>query len=169
MPDPTLENLTPEQRAKLSFADLLLKNPDVALEAKKLAKKVNPELRFPDVEQQEAIAAATADLRKKQEEMEATINKDRIERAQEAKRAELRQQGVDVAALESFMKENELYSYDKAVKIFGQVNRVAPPTPTNILQDAQKADFKEWWKDPVKAARAEAEKFFEERGIARRA
>lgn len=170
MADPnSLENLTPDQRAKLSFAELLLKNPDVALEAKRLAKKVNPELRFPDVEQQEAIAKATQDIAKKQQEFEETLNKDRIERQQEAKRSELRQQGVDVAALEAFMKENEIYSYDKAQKIFAQVNKIAPPTPTNLLNEAAKPDFNKWWKDPAKSAREEAEKFFEERGIQRRA
>lgn len=168
MADSSLENLTPDQRAKLSFADLLLKNPDVAMEAKRLAKKVNPELRFPDVEQQDAIAAATADLRKKQEEFEVRLTREGIERSQEAQRATLRQHGVDVPALEAFMKEHEIYSYEKAQKIFAQVNRVAPPTPSNLLQESQKADFKEWWKDPVKAARVEAEKFFEERGIVRR-
>jgi hypothetical protein len=164
----SLENLTPEQRAKLSFAELLLKNPDVALEAKKLAKKVNPELRFPDVEQQEAIAAATADLRKKQEEMADQINKDKIERQREAKREDLRRRGIDPDALELYMKENNWWDYDKAEKGFALVNRVAPPTPTNLLNEAAKPDFNRWFKDPNKTAREEAEKYFEERGIVRR-
>lgn len=165
----SLEDLTSEQRAFLAAGELLLKNPEVMMEAKRLIKKVKPDVRFQDLETQDQIDASTKKLREEQEKLTEKINKDALERKFEEQRARLRADGVDVEALEAFMKENELYSYEKAAKIYAQVNKPATPTPSSLLQDMSKPDAKNFWADPVKAAREEAEKYFQERGILRRA
>jgi hypothetical protein len=164
----SLEDLTSEQRAFLAAGELLLKNPEVAMEAKRLIKKVKPDVRFQDLETHDSIEASTKKLRDEQEKIQEALNKDRLERQFESQRAKLRADGVDVEALEAFMKENELYSYEKAAKIFKQVNALAPPTPSSLMQDMDLPDAKAFWKDPVKAARSEAEKYFADRGILRR-
>lgn len=164
----SLEDLTSEQRAYLAAGELLLKNPEVAMEAKRLIKKVKPDVRFQDLETHESIEASTKQLREEQEKISASINKDRLERQFAEQRAKLRADGVDVDALEAFMKENELYSYEKAAKIFKQINSLAVPTPSSLMQDMDLPDAKAFWADPVKAARVEAEKYFTERGIVRR-
>jgi hypothetical protein len=163
-----LEDLTAEQRAYYAAGELLLKNPEVALEAKRLIKKVKPDVRFQDLETQDSIDASTKKLREDQEKLAESINKDRLERQFAEQRAKLRADGVDVEALEAFMKENELYSYEKAAKIYAQINHVAAPTPHSLMEDMNLPDAKAFWQDPVKAARAEAEKYFTERGILRR-
>jgi hypothetical protein len=164
----SLEDLTSEQRAYLAAGELLLKNPEVAMEAKRLIKKVKPDVRFQDLETHEQIVASTASLKAEQEKITEAINKANLERKFEEQRAKLRADGIDVEALEAFMKENELYSYEKAAKIFKQVNQLAPATPHSLMQDMDLPDAKAFWQDPVKAARAEAEKYFTERGIIRR-
>jgi hypothetical protein len=165
----SLEDLSAEQRAYLAAGELLLKNPEVALEAKRLIKRVKPDVRFQDLDTHEQIEASTKKLREEQDKLTEKINKDALERKFEEQRAKLRADGIDVEQLEAFMKENELYSYEKAAKIFAQINVVAPPTPSNLLNDMAKNDMKDFWTDPAKAARAEAEKYFTERGILRRA
>lgn len=163
----SLEDLSAEQRAFLAAGELLLKNPEVAMEAKRLIKKVKPDVHFQDLATHEQIEASTKKLREDQEKLTESINKDRLERQFAETRARLRAEGIDVEALEAFMKENELYSYEKAAKIYAQVNRPAPPTPHSLLEDMSKPDASAFWKDPVAAARAEAEKYFQERGILR--
>lgn len=164
----SLEDLTSEQRAYLAAGELLLKNPEVAMQAKRLIKQVKPDVRFADLDTADSIDAKTKELREGQEKIAEQINKEKLERQFDAQRAKLRADGVDVEALEAFMKENELYSYDKAAKIFAQINQLAPTTPHNLLQDMDLPDAKAFWQDPVKAARTEAEKYFKERGIVRR-
>lgn len=164
----SLEDLTSEQRAFLAAGELLLKNPEVAMEAKRLIKKVKPDVRFQDLETHESIEAATKKLREDQEKIQEALNKERLDREFEKQRAKLRADGVDVEALEAFMKENELYSYEKAARIFKQINAIAPPTPSSLMEDMNLPDAKAFWADPVKAARSEAEKYFQERGIIRR-
>lgn len=164
----SLEDLTPEQRAHYAIGELLMKsNPEIALAAKKLVKQVKPEVRFPDLETHEQIAASTAELSKKQEALTEQLNKDRLERQIAEQRAKLRSAGVDVEELEAFMKENEIYSYEKAQKIYAQVNKPGTPTPSSLHQQMQDKDMEAFWKDPVKAARTEAENFFKERAQAR--
>jgi hypothetical protein len=159
----SLEDLTPQQRANLAAMDLLMSNPEVALQTKKLIKQLRPEARFADLETHEQIEASTAKLRAEQDKLAEQLNKDRLERQIAEQRAKLRADGVDVDALETFMKENELYSYDKALKIYRVVNKTATPTPSSLVQDMQEKDMEAFWKDPVKTARTEAENFFKER------
>lgn len=165
----SLEDLSADQRAYLAAGELLLKNPEVAMEAKRLIKKVKPDVRFQDLETQDSIDASVKKLREDQEKLTEQLNKANLDRKFEEQRARLRAEGIDVEALEAFMKENELYSYEKAAKIYKQINVIAPPTPSSLLQDMAKPDAKNFWADPVKAAREEAEKYFSERGILRRA
>jgi len=165
----SLEDLSAEQRAFLAAGELLLKNPEVAMEAKRLIKKVKPDVRFADLDTHEQIEASTKLLRAEQDKITEQINKANLERKFEEQRAKLRADGIDVEQLEAFMKENELYSYEKAAKIFAQIMKPATPTPSNLMKDMSAPDAKEFWKDPVKAARDEAEKYFQERGILRRA
>ncbi len=166
----SLEELTAQQRANLAAMELLMSNPDVALQTKKLIKQLRPETRFADLEVHEQITASTAELAKKQTALEEQLNKDRLERQIAEQRAKLRVAGVDVEQLEAFMKENEIYSYEKAQKIYAQVNRPAAPTPARSLVSDMQSDeelVKQFWKDPVRTARTEAENFFKERVQAR--
>ncbi len=157
----SLEDLNPQERAYLAAAKILFENPDVAKDAKRLLIKAKPESRvnFPDIAMQDEIAAQRAEIDKQVKELADQRAKDEVERRVEKQRAALRDQGVDVEALETFMKENEIYSYDKAAKIFKQVNQPATATPASLVRNMQAnadAQVKAFWKDPVKAAREEA-------------
>lgn len=163
----SLEDLTPQERAYLSAGKLLFENPEVSGDAKRLLIKAKPEARanFPDIQLQDKFAEQQAALDKRQKEIDEKLAKDELDRRVERQRATLREQGVDVEALETFMKENELYSYEKAAKIFKQVNQTAAATPASLVKSMQAnadAEVKAFWKDPIKAARDEAAKAIEE-------
>ncbi len=163
----SLEDLTPQERAYLSAGKLLFENPEVSKDAKRLLIKAKPEAKvnFPDIAMDDQFAARQAELDKRAKEIDEKLAKDELDRRVEKQRAALRDQGVDVEALETFMKENELYSYEKAAKIFKQVNQTAQDTPASLVKSMQAnadAEVKAFWKDPIKAAREEASKAIDE-------
>ena len=157
----SLEDLTPQERAYLSAGKLLFENPEVSKDAKRLLIKAKPETKanFPDISLEDTLNARQAELDKRAKEIDERLAKDELDRRVEKQRSTLREQGIDVEALETFMKENELYSYEKAAKIFKQVNQTAPATPASLVRNMQAnadAQVKSFWKDPIKAARDEA-------------
>ena len=80
------------------------------------------------------------------ESWELMLNRERIERQQAEVRAKLRGEGVDVSALEAWMKEYDVYDYEKAAKAFRSINTQAAPTPAS-LTPMTLPDTKGLWKD----------------------
>ncbi len=152
----SLENLTPDELAFLNIGKLLIENPKTKREAQRLIKTARPETVIPEVEFEERLVAQESEFAKKQLALEERLNKEALERRIEKERETVREQGIDVAALEAFMKENELYSYPKAAKIFAQVNQPASPTPSSLMADVKAMkpdDAKALWANPTKWAR----------------
>lgn len=158
----SLENLSPQERAYLNAGKALLDNPDVARDAKRLLIKAAPGTKFADIELEDRISVREAELKKQADALEERLNKDSLERKIEGERQKIRDAGGDVAAVEAFMKENELYSYDKAWKIFQKVNVPADPTPSSLIHEMKGADAKEIWKNPTEWARTEAKRALDE-------
>jgi hypothetical protein len=82
-----IEDLTQDQRRALDLGSILLGNPEVAMAAKRLAKKAKPELRIPEVELEERLEA------------------ERVETDKRFEKAEQQQLQRDVAARLSFQRE----------------------------------------------------------------
>jgi hypothetical protein len=161
----SLENLTPDELAFLNIGKLLMQNQEVSREAKRLLKKAKPDVSLPDIELEDRLAAREAEITRKQTEFEERLNKDALERKIEAQRQSIRDQGIDVTALEAFMKEHEIYSYEKAAKIFSQVNRPADPTPSSLMTEVkgmQGDDAKKLWGNPTEWARQTAKQALDE-------
>jgi chaperonin cofactor prefoldin len=155
----SLESLTPDEQAYLNIGKLLLEHPETKRDTQRLIKKARPQTVIADLEMEDALDKRTADLKKQQEALEERLNKDALERKIEAERAKIREAGGDVTALEAFMKENELYSYEKAWKIFQQVNVPASPTPSSLISEVKGMkgdDAKSLWKNPAQWAREQA-------------
>ena len=71
-----IEDLTPQEQQQLRFGKMLLEaNPDMVLEAKKLARKINPNLKIPEVDLEEKLDKE----RQARAELEDKIEKQRIE------------------------------------------------------------------------------------------
>lgn len=79
-----LEDLTPEQRKQLELGSILLSNPEIAKSSLRLAKKAKPELRLPEIDLEDAIAAEA----KKREEWQEKQEQREIEQRVESRRRE---------------------------------------------------------------------------------
>lgn len=152
----SLESLTPDELAFLNVGKLLLEHPEVKRDAQRLIKKARPQTVIPEIDLEDRLLARETELTKRQQEMEDRLNKEALERRIEKEREAVREMGIDVSALETFMKENELYSYPKAAKIFQQVNQPASPTPASLMTDIKGMagdEAKKLWSNPTQYAR----------------
>lgn len=106
----SVEDLTPQQQQQLRLGQLLLEtNPDIALDAKKLARKADPKLRLPEVDLEEKIEK----LHKENKELEDKIERQRIEDRVNAREREAKKQiedaGFSLEEIEQIVKNEDLH------------------------------------------------------------
>jgi hypothetical protein len=121
------DDLPLEQQKALRLGRLLLEtNPEIAMDAKRLAKKADPNLRLPEVELEDkmrAEAAARAEWEEKQEQrqMEERVTARRKERDREAKAA-----GFTPEEIEKIVVD-EKCSFETAMKLAELQRQSAEP------------------------------------------
>lgn len=146
-----LEDLTPEQRAQLNLAQLLLSDPETSKQARRLAKKLKPELQFGDLDMEDRINKERETSDTKIKALEEQIRKDAFARAREAAHAKLRDRNLDPVAVEKVMTENGIANYDLAAEVLEARAAAAAPTPDDLSPltlptgNEGGADL---WKDP---------------------
>lgn len=130
----SLENVTEEQRLSLARAmQTLLNNPELARDTKKLLKKANPSLQFPDIDVEdkfEKFREEQGERDKKREE------DDRVRRANEnyeKLRGKVLEKGFTVEEVEKVMKDKGIANYDTAMEYIEAQRQLAPPTPDSIM------------------------------------
>lgn len=148
----SLEDLTPQQRANLRAGELLFSNPELAGHAKRLLKKADPKLQFPDVDLEDALEAERTARKKETDDLRNTIHENQIKETRRAKHAELKEQGYDPVAVEKIMTDNKIMDYAAACRYMDAVNTPAAPTPQSITPTSL-PDTKELWTNPIKWGR----------------
>lgn len=133
MANDSLENYTEAQREQLARTALsLLNHPDVSKDAKRLIKKIDPKVNFPDVEVEdrfETFRTEQAEREKKRDEEE------RVRRANEQYQetcAKIAARGFKVEDVEKLMKEKGIANYETAMDFIDQERRLAPATPDSL-------------------------------------
>lgn len=121
-----LEDLTPEQRRQLQLGEILLSNPEVAKSSLRLAKKAKPELRLPEIDLEDAIAAEAQkreEWQEKQEqrEIEQRVEHRRREHAQAAKDAGFTQEEIEKIVVD------EKCSFETALRLANLQRETAVP------------------------------------------
>lgn len=155
----SLEDLTPEQRSQLNLAQLLLSDPDTSKQARRLAQKLKPELKFSDLELEDQITASTVKSGKRVEELEQQLAKEKFDRQREAMHAKLRERNLDPVAVEKVMTDNGIANYDLAIEVLEARTQAAAPTPDDLSplsMPTGKQGEKDLWKDPRGYAQAVA-------------
>jgi len=151
--------------AKLALArfahTLIHRNPDIAREARKLAKKANPELRFPELETEERVNTELAARDKKIAELEAKQMEAAATQRREQKRAACIARGLDPDKVEALIiersKQDRLIDFETAMELMEAQSQLAAASPANdqtprrgaqpeLMQD------KDLWNDPSGAA-----------------
>lgn len=126
----SIEGLTPQQLKHLRYGEMVLeaKDPKVVDEAKRLARKVDPNLHLPEIDLDDKIAAEA----KKREEWEASWEEKRREerfnqrREEEARKS--REAGFEPEEIEKIVIE-EKCSFPTALKLAQLQRETALPGP----------------------------------------
>jgi hypothetical protein len=154
--DPSLENLTPEQRAELNLGKLarqLLTNPETREGAAKLLKKADANLHFPDIEAKDELRKVTEKADEKISALEQKLREHDAKAKLEKQHQKIRDAGLDVKAVVEVMEKIGIPSteegYDHVISYIQAQAQIAEPTP-ETFQPYRIPDLKEMWNDPVK-------------------
>lgn len=111
----SLEDLTPAEQQQLRLGKLLLEsNPEIALDAKRLAKKADPRLRLPEVDLQDQIEALKKENLDKEEQLKRQRMEDRIAASERAAKAQIEESGFTVEEIEKIVVDEGLHG-EKAI------------------------------------------------------
>jgi hypothetical protein len=105
----SLEDLTPAQIQQLRLGQLLLEtNPEIALDAKKLARRANPNLRLPEVDLEEKLEKERAARRDLEDKIERQRIEDRVAEREREVRKQIEASGFTVEEIEKIVKDEDL-------------------------------------------------------------
>ena len=112
-----IEDLTPAEQQQLRFGKMLLEaNPELVMEAKKLAKKVNPNLKIPEVDLEEKLTAERVEREKLAEQIEKNRIEDRVRERELAAKKKVEDAGFTLEEIEKIVKD-ENCSIDTALRL----------------------------------------------------
>lgn len=104
MSDTGVEGLSANQQQALKLGELLLNtNPDIARDAKRLAKKANPALRIPEIELEDAIDKASEKNTAKVAELEQRLIERDVTDRRRIFREDCTKQGLDPDEVEKIV------------------------------------------------------------------
>jgi len=143
----SLEDLTPEQRARLTLMDALLKNPETQKEVRKLARKADPNFRPPDLDIEDRLEREREERRREQQEIKDQMAQDQRNRWYEDQKRKVAAANLDIAKIEEVMKTKKIADYDTAIEYLQAQQQLAPATPASVTPMSMPLD-KDLWKDP---------------------
>lgn len=133
MANDSLENIDEQGRLSLARAmKTLLDNPDVSRDAKRLLKKVDPKLQFPDLEVDDQLAKFREEQAEKDRKREEAERVQRANDNYEKLRGKVLERGFKVEEVETVMKEKGIANYDTAMDFIDAQRQLAPATPDSL-------------------------------------
>lgn len=139
----------------LQLGQLLMSDPSTSKEARRLAKKLKPELRFADLDLEDQLRTQQEANDKRWADEQERQRKEKFERDRATAHARLRERNLDPTAVEKLMTEMGIANYDAAAEILESRAALAEPSPDNVTP-MDLPDNKDLWKDPVGWARKQA-------------
>lgn len=127
----SLEDLTPEQQQQLRLGNILLKNPEIALKAKRLAKEAEPSLRIPEVELDDKLNAQASATQKQVEELEKKLLNETVERRRAERARQIEAAGLTVEEVEKLVVD-EACTYETAMKMAKLQKETATPAAAEV-------------------------------------
>jgi DNA-binding transcriptional MerR regulator len=118
------EDLSPEERKALDLGELLLKHPDVAIhnDTLRLAKRANSNLRLPEIDLEDKIAAVDAARKEWEEKQEAQRISDRVEAREREVKKRIEEAGFTLEEINTLVKEEGFTTLEQALK-FAELKR----------------------------------------------
>lgn len=154
---PGLEELSADERAKFNLGNLvstMLTDPKLAKQTKKLLKEKNPELHFPELEVEEAVAASEKKSQAQIDELTAALRNREARDALAAEEESITAAGLDPKVVREFMTKEGITNVAFVIELFEQRQALAEPTTSGVgpfrYEGVTQDDLKNMWKDPVK-------------------
>jgi hypothetical protein len=122
-----VEDLTGADLQAHSLGKLLQQNPEVYREAQRLALKVNPKLRIPEIELEDQIAKSEAKNKERTDKLEEELIAERVARRKTERDAQIAALGLEIAEVEKIIVD-EKCSYETAMKLAQLQRQTAEPT-----------------------------------------
>jgi hypothetical protein len=138
---PKFEDLTDQQRTNLASAsNQLLSNPETAREFKRLWMKANPQVRFPEIEQEQIVEKQFKSRDEKIEELSNKLLEQEADKRRQDKRQAAAARGLDPDAVENLIvergKSGRVIDYESAMELMELQQQAAAATPaTQSWQD----------------------------------
>lgn len=160
-----IEDLTPQQRKWLNYGEMVLeaKDQEVVDAAKRLAKKVRPDLHLPELDLDDKIAAEKKAREDWQVEQEQKARDRDLQQRREAQAQKSRDAGFDPEEIEKIVIE-EKCSFPTALKLAAAMRESAVPGPASFssglpLNRTQDGDIN-WRKMTPADARRKGQEIF---------
>lgn len=127
------EDLSPSERAALQLGKLLNSNPEVRLAAQRLAKKVDPNLRVPEIELQDQIQVERDARLASEQKMNDQLLRERLERRHEQEERRVVAAGFTMSEIDGIITEYGCKDYDTAMKIATMQAQSAAASTPNVI------------------------------------
>lgn len=108
----------------------LILDPKTRKDTMRLVKKIEPERALPEVDAEDAVAAAVAPIQKKLDDITKEREKEQALSNWEAKREPLRKKGLseeEIGRVEKFMFDKQIGNHELAHQLMVQNEKVAAP------------------------------------------
>ena len=148
----SLEDMTPDQRDAHALRRML-NHPELGLEAKRLWKKIEPTAKFPDLEMDDRVKAATQTQTEKIEALEQQMRESEVRARREANHKMIRDAGLEVEQVEKVMTDEKILKYETAINYVRGQTALAPPTPQSVTPIRMPDNMKDIQKNQVAWAR----------------
>lgn len=128
----SIETLTPQQLKHLRYGEMVLeaKDPKIVDEAKRLARKVDPNLHLPEVDLDDKIAAEAKKREEWEEKWEEKRREERFNQRREEEARKSREAGFEPEEIEKIVVE-EKCSFPTALKLAALQRETAMPGPAS--------------------------------------
>jgi len=160
----SLENLSLEARDELAaLAQTLAENPNTRKDFLRMTKQVKPDLPIPELEIEEYTRKTVSKAEERVQALEAKLREKEALEDLQNRRNTLMKKGLiskesEIEDVEKIMLERGITNHETAAEYHQWMKQAAVPTSTGYNPSAVKQfDLNKYWKNPVSAARNEAQ------------
>lgn len=162
----SLEGTNDKQRDTLARGmNALLTSPDAEVQraTKRMLKKIDPTLNFPELAIEEEVTARLAPVIEDNKKLRDEAKERQWRTEVEAEHARVRAAGYDVDTVQKLMKDRGIVNFDTAMDLLSMQNQLATPTPAELSGSYNlPEDQKDIFKNPAKWARDKAHAIIDE-------
>ena len=159
----SLENLSVEAKEELAaLAQTLAENPETRKDFLRMTKKIKPDLPIPELDIEDYTHRTVSKAEERVQALEAKLREKEAMEELQNRRNSVVKKGLasesELGDVEKIMLERGITNHETAAEYHQWMKQAAVPTSTGYNPSAVKQfDLNKYWKNPVSAARNEAQ------------